>query len=148
MSAIEATTAGFKDMADGTLRLYFDVEPRNAGAALELFRERGRAAALAALLHSHELAKPQEWPALEPEKPKGGERAKWLGIRCNEEQFQRWICAQFPDVPIYGVINSEKAADIVRKVIDVESRAEIDNNPISRSRFDNMIRKPYMESQR
>jgi hypothetical protein len=51
MSAIEATfvkVAG--TLADGTLRLVVDVEPRNAQAAFALFNSPGTAMALAALV--------------------------------------------------------------------------------------------------
>lgn len=50
MSVIEATfvkVAG--TLADGTLRLVVDVEPRNAQAAFALFNSPGTAMALAAL---------------------------------------------------------------------------------------------------
>jgi hypothetical protein len=51
MSVIEATfvkVAG--TLADGTLRLVVDVEPRNAQAAFALFNSPGTAMALAALI--------------------------------------------------------------------------------------------------
>ena len=140
MSAIEATTAGFKDMADGTLRLFFDVEPRHADAALRLFRERGRAAALAALMHAHE--QPAE-PA--PEKPKGGERAKWVAMRCQEPEFQQWLKSEFPEQARYamGPTPETFAASIVRAVCGVESRAELDTDKYAPSRFEVLIRKRW-----
>ena len=147
MSAIEATTAGFKDMADGTVRFFFDVEPRHADDALRLFRERGRAAALAALLHAHEGT--QEWPQIEPEKPKGGERSKWVAMRCGDEKFHRWLSQQYPMFwDSRDGSDAVAAAEVVRRIVEVQSRAEIDTNEVARARFDALIRKPYMESQK
>lgn len=140
MSAIEATTAGFKDMADGTVRFFFDVEPRHAGPALELFRVRGIGAALAALKPEH-LRKP------EPEKPKGGERAKWVAMRCSEEAFQQWLSIRWPAcwVMATGPFGADRAASVIRSVCKVQSRAELDTDQTARARFDELIRRPWME---
>ena len=80
MSAIEATTAGVKDMADNTLRITLEFEPRHAKAAFELFGARGTPVAIAAL----KSAKAE--PA-----PKGGQLAQWVAMRCGEAAFQRWL---------------------------------------------------------
>ncbi len=143
MSAIEATTAGFKDMADGTLRLLFDVEPRHADEALRLFRERGRSAALAALMHAHE----QPAPEPKPEAPKGGERAKWAAIRCKDADFQRWLCNTFENEwnSVLGNTSEEIAASVVRSVCAVGSRIDFDIDKHAGIRFDVLIRKAWQE---
>ena len=46
---IKATTSGYKDMADGTLRLILDIEPNDARNAVQLFADRGTLVAIAAL---------------------------------------------------------------------------------------------------
>jgi hypothetical protein len=75
---IEAASAGVKDMADGSLRITFEFEPRHAAEAFALFGPRGRAVAVAALKDGSAAVKEPE-----PEKPKGGEWAKLAGIWCN-----------------------------------------------------------------
>lgn len=144
MSAIEATTAGFKDMADGTVRFFFDVEPRHADDALRLFRERGRSAALAALVHAHE----QPAPEPEAEKPKGGERARWVAMRCKEPNFQQWLFDKFTEYQdsfAGAATDDDAAASIVRAVCGIESRAELDSDKYAPHRFDVLIRKAWQE---
>ena len=46
---IKGTTSGYKDMADGTLRLIIDIEPNDARNAVQLFADRGTLVAIAAL---------------------------------------------------------------------------------------------------
>ena len=46
---IKGTTSGYKDMADGTLRLIIDIEPIWARDAVQLFADRGTLVAIAAL---------------------------------------------------------------------------------------------------
>ena len=46
---IKGTTSGYKDMADGTLRLILDIEPGDARTAVALFADRGTLVAIAAL---------------------------------------------------------------------------------------------------
>ena len=104
--------------------------------------------ALAALAEGYAAVK--EWPQIEPEKPKGGERAKWLGIRCQETNFWQFLLDSFPLYTRDCVfpVDKEWAAETVRRIVEVESRAEIDTNEVAMRRFENMIRKPYMESQK
>jgi hypothetical protein len=50
--AIQGATARISTLADGTLRLTVDIEPRDAQAAFRLFGSPGTAVALAALTTS------------------------------------------------------------------------------------------------
>lgn len=138
MSAIEATTAGVKDMADNTLRITLEFEPRHAKAAFELFGARGTPVAIAALQCA-------PFPVIE--QPKGGERAKWCGMRCQEPEFQRWIqeryLKEWEAAP--GATPATWAASVIRAVCSVESRAELDNDSAAAERFDRLIRRPYLE---
>lgn len=124
-------------MADGTLRLVVDVEPRFAVDAFRLFGAPGVPMALAAL----KAAEPQ------PEAPKGGALAQWVAMRCLDAHFQIWLHDRFPtqwdQAP--GKSESELAASVVRAVCAVDSRAELDNNPSAADLFHRLIRKPYME---
>ena len=75
MSAIPASSVSLKTMADGTLRISFDIEPIHAQDAFKLFAAPGTQAAIAALKAGTYL----EHPAA-PKKPKGGELARLAGI--------------------------------------------------------------------
>ena len=129
MSAIEATCAGFKDMADGTVRFFFDVEPRHAGDALTLFRARGTAAALAALKPIHQVAAPEPEPEPEPEPLKGGTLAQSAGIICGVSLFQdfAWHKGYFRS-PI-------GARALICEYCKVVSRRELDHVPKAAIRY-------------
>ena len=139
MSAIEASTVRIATMADSTLRLTLDIEPRFAQAAFQLFGLAGTPVALAAL----QVAKSEP----EPEYPKGGELARWCAIRCQESEFQLWLSIEFGLASRafsgLGISLDVRAANIIRSVLGIESRAEIDNSPQVRAEFDRLIRVPY-----
>jgi hypothetical protein len=113
MTAIEASSVRVSTLADGTLRLIVDIEPRHANEAFALFGAPGVSMALARLATATEK-KAQE----QPEKPVGGALSKWLGTQCSDPKFQQWL-----------EVGSEKqAADYVRRLCEVSSRALIDHH--------------------
>lgn len=59
MSVIQATSAGVKDMADGSLRITIEFDPRFAKDAFALFGARGTPVALAALTQQATIAHAQ-----------------------------------------------------------------------------------------
>jgi len=124
MTVIEASSVRVSTLVDGTLRVVCDVEPRNAQAAFTLFGSPGVALGIAALKNSQES----------PKKAIGGPLSQWVGIRCGEELFQEWA----------GAVDADMAARNVRAILEIESRAEIDNDPDVRERFERLIRVPYV----
>lgn len=144
MTAVEASSVGVKTMADGTLRLSVDIEPANAQAAFRLFGAPGTPLALARLKTKAEAAK-------EPEPPKGGAWSQWLAMRCGEPEFAAWL--RDLDVRHTRVIDQriaagslseeESAAVLARRICEVQSRAEIDNDPEAAQRFQERIRGPW-----
>jgi hypothetical protein len=139
MSAIEASTVRLQTMADGTLRIVCDIEPRHAQDGFRLFGAPGTPIALARLLTVVE----------KPEKPKGGEISKWLGMRCNELEFQLWLSDTYLEAceevthAFQAGSGADRAACVVRMICGVDSRADIDHNPEARERFERMIRGPW-----
>jgi hypothetical protein len=121
-------------MADGTLRLSLDIEPRHSQAAFALFGAPGTPMALAAL----KSAKAE--PA-----PKGGQLAQWVAMRCGEAAFQRWLQDTFPAQwqDAHGDAPAKWAASTVRAVCGIESRAELDNDEAAALRFHARIRRPF-----
>ncbi len=146
MTAIRAASMRCKTLADGTLRIELDIEPRDAQDAFRLFGSPGTAVALAAI-------KPD---APQQERPKGGAAAKWLGQMCNEAAFQMWVAETFEQLWRFAIRSTSVdppnlaalAADVVRDVCEVQSRAEIDNNPAAFQRFEERIRRPWLEATR
>ena len=141
MSALEASSVRVATMADGTLRLTLDIEPAQAQAAFALFGKPGQPVALAAI-----KTKAQQESA---ERAKGGEAAKWLGIRCGEVAFRQWLAESWPKqyADAIGRTENERAASVIRAVCGVESRADIDNDKFAAVRFDTLIRKPWQQYQ-
>ena len=134
MTVIESSSSSARTMADGTLRLTVDIEPRHSQAAFALFGAPGTPMALAAL----KSAKAE--PA-----PKGGPLAQWVAMRCGEAAFQRWLqdtySAQWQDA--HGDTPAKWAASTVRAVCGIESRAELDSNDAAAKRFHAVIRRPF-----
>lgn len=144
MSAIEASSVRVNTLADGTLRLTLDIEPRNALAAFTLFGAPGTPLALAAL-----RTQPEKPAKLE--KPKGPPlHSQWLAMRCGEYEFQCWVHARWSDhgKEIPAMPMADFIAEVVRRVLGVKSRSEIDTDPEAFKRFEDLIRKPWAEHNR
>jgi hypothetical protein len=140
MSIIEGAAMRCRTMADGSLRIEIEVEPRNAQAAFVLFGAPGRAVALAALKDgASAVAEP------EPEKPKGGQWAKLAGMWCNDPDF--WAFANGKTVRgiIWHVEDARTAKAFMRHACDMDSRVELDNDPQVLHAFNERIRHPFMK---
>lgn len=132
MTAIAASFHTYRLLADDTLRAQIDFEPRDKDAALSIFRRTGAPLAVAGLVPDQPQPEPQ---------PKGGELSKWVAMRCQEPEFQSWISEQAA-----GQIPPDKlAAVLVRALSEVQSRAEIDNDPAAQERFNARVRGPWMQ---
>lgn len=91
------------------------------------------------------------------DKPKGGPLARLAGQWCAMPSFHAWLLRTMPDlcrVAIEAMDNpgeltpkpdSDIAAEVVRRVCNVASRADIDHNAWARDRFEALIRRPFME---
>lgn len=130
MTAIAASSARCKTLADGTLQLTVNIELNDAIAAFGLFGSPGVPMALAALKVGH-AAKSDE-PA---DKPKGGTLAQSAGIICNEPEFQRFALAQG------HVESADGAAGLIRAVCYVASRAELDHDAKAATRYGRLMEK-------
>lgn len=140
MTAIEASSARCKTMADGTLQLTVNIEPRDAIKAFSMFSAPGTALAIAALVPEHaRQAEPEPAPI------KGGEIARWLGIRCGEDAFQAWLFETYWKQAAHatGDTPAKRAASVIRAVCGVESRREFDSDPDAADRFHRLIRSQW-----
>ncbi len=136
MSAIPASSVNLKTMADGTLRISFDIEPIHAQDAFKLFAAPGTQAAIAALKAGTYLEQQAQ-----PEKPKGGELARLAGIWCADPRFWAWAF-NYDEVELS---DEAQAATWIREFCAVESRADLDHNPQAAGIFHREIRIPFSE---
>lgn len=85
-----------------------------------------------------------EQPVQKPSaKHKGGFISRWLALRCADPAFWRFLCEAFPSADL--VWSEQGAADLVRVMCGVQSRAEIDHCPVAKDLFERLIRLPYMK---
>ena len=136
MTAIEAFFVRLKSMADGSLQITAEVDPRNAVAAFTLFASPGTPMALAALQTAKSTQAPQ---------PKGGEISHWVAMRCQETGFQKWLTDEFGECEESESMASSEAAAavIVRRVCGIKSRADLDGDEDAAARFHSLIRVPF-----
>lgn len=71
---------------------------------------------------------------------KGGALAKLAGIWCREPGFWDFLMHRTGE-PVYS---ESTAAAVVRKLCDVNSRAELDSVPKAEAHFHVRVRLPYM----
>lgn len=135
MSAIEASSVRVQTMADSTLRLTVDIEPRFANEAFQLFGKVGTPIALAALKSA----------TAQHETPKGGAFSQWAAMRCNEGPFCDWLAQRYPSEWAAAPQGKtpDTAAHVVRALCQVESRADIDNDLNAADNFRRLIMGPW-----
>lgn len=142
MSIIEASfvkVAG--TLADGTLRLVVDVEPRNAQAAFALFNSPGTPMALAALKPGYAAV------AAAPKEPaeRTGPLCREAVGYCQLPAFQQWIHAR---ADLQGEPSEQSAKDTILAWCNVESRKELDADGIAGEAFVKSIRVPFLKHMR
>ena len=141
MSAISGTRRSMKELVDGTIRVQIDIDPKHNADFHALFPRIDMPVALAPLVANFEQIKPARGvePTVDtPDKPKGGELAKWAGILSNDPVFWEW--ANETDGNDYSpIIGTIDAARYIREQCCVESRAELDHNPEAAKIFRHMM---------
>jgi hypothetical protein len=149
MTVIEGSSTRCKTLADGTLQITVSIEPRDAVRAFTLFGSPGVPMALAALKTAQE-------PAKEDDRPKGGVLSQWAAMRCNEVLFQRWLAQAYPIEWAHWLNKSARsvapkidptivAANVIRQLCGIESRAELDNDEVAAEKFNRLVRHPWQK---
>lgn len=81
------------------------------------------------------------------DRPKGGPLARLAGQMCQNPDFLDWFARH-----LFGSdgkkLGATEAANIMRAICRVSTRAELDHNKPAAERFHNEIRKPWVEYQR
>lgn len=146
VAAVSGTRRQIKELVDGTLRVQIDIEPIHKGAFLKLFPEIDVPVALAPLRAV--AIPPQQEP---PTTLKGGPLATLAGRWCNEAAFHAWLQNHQPvawnaakesvDGDEHGL--SGIAAQAIRMICGVHSRAQLDHDVHAKATFNRAIREPY-----
>lgn len=139
MSIIQASSAGIKDMADGSLRITFEFEPRHAKEAYSMFGARGTACAVAALtVVAATKAAQQEAIQAEPKTP-AGELCIMAATFCKSPLFWEWVSNSQNDCR-----TEAHAKDFILGVCVIGSRKDLDTDKYAATRFHTLIREPFM----
>ena len=133
MSAIPCASVSLKTMADGTLRISFDIEPMHAQDAFRLFAAPGTPAAIAAIQVGYAAATGDK--AATVEKPKGGPLAIEAAAMCRNPEYLRYA----------GLDSAEDAAADMRAALSIVSRSEIDASERVKADFIAYFRGPFMK---
>ncbi len=137
MNAIVATRRTYKELVDGTLRIQFDVEPKDKAAFLALFPNIDMPCALAPLIPGFEQAS----AGAEEKKPAGwkdlGPLCQSAIALCKDERFQKWIV--FIDGAPHEGTPEQHASNYIRVWCGVESRRDLDKKPEAMKKFVRMF---------
>jgi hypothetical protein len=146
-SVLQAASAGVKDMADGSLRITFEFEPRHAAEAFALFGPRGRAVAIAALRDGFAAVYGDDELPVEPVKPA---RKDTRGPLCREacdlcKMPDFWEYVRSQGVECRG---EPDATEYVHGFCGIGSRKDLDSNGEVAEYFRDGIRVPFIRWQR
>lgn len=148
MTALQAASAGVKDMADGSLRITIEFEPRYAKDAFALFGARGTQVAIAALKDGSFLDQPPVQTApITPNstelKPRAhmGDCCYRTVMWCAEPTF--WAFLNERNLSADTVTNAGEAAELVKFLCAIDSRKELDTDNEANKAWHRLIREPY-----
>lgn len=75
---------------------------------------------------------------------KGAALSRAAAMMCNGAEFQRWVVSRIGAAP-EGVSPSQHAAQFVRNVCGITSRAQLDHNAQAATLFHEAVRKPFLK---
>ena len=138
MRAISAAVAGFRVLADGTVRVTVDIEPKDRIEAMTLFGAPGQPLALAALQVGH--------AAVKDEPIKVGPLCREAVELCKLPAFQEWIALLTNDnTSEGGYMSEDRAKKSLCLYLQIDSRKELDRDDFVRDEFTQRIRMPFMK---
>ncbi|MGZ3235766.1 MAG: hypothetical protein ACXU8A_00150 [Burkholderiaceae bacterium] len=135
MSAILGTFVNIKTMADGTPRIVLDLQCTLADVA-SMGMIPGTPFGIARITNEASVT-PQ--PEVAEPKTKAGELCIMACNFCKDPEFWKWISATH-----YQCTLEETAKEFILEGCDVDSRKELDTDPIAAAHFHNEIRRPFL----
>jgi len=161
----EMQLAGWSESHTGGCKVTFWLQsPDDLQAFRALTVRKGNTAGqrfMAALVEIGDDEQPVE-PVIENpkiEKPKGGPLAKLAGMWCNDGEFLHFIRPVYdrlmggdgsgygdvtPDDDFGGMLE-KYCAHCIKVMCEIDSRAELDHNPVAAEKFHSLIRGPYQK---
>jgi len=146
----ETQFAGYADSSKGGPRITLRLADREA---LEAFigAEGQRFACVLVRIGEDEQPVPPPAPTpAKPPKPAPADKpdhalSKWAALRCADTEFWKFIEQQCEDdhIGLMTVRNKEDAAQWIRDVCEVKSRAEFDVDPAAAERFKARVMRPW-----
>lgn len=137
--AILGASGAIKTMADGSMRISIEIEPRHARDAFMLFGTPGTPVALARITPEAATAESRREQA-----PKGGQLCKLAAIWCGDPEFHAFLTHTMKWAKSYSEpVTAEVAANIIRETCGVASRAELDHDDAAAQRFHDNFRIPF-----
>jgi hypothetical protein len=133
--AVVGTRRTMKELVDGTIRVQIDIDPPHRAAFLKHFPEIDMAVVIAPMTPQAAVRE------MQPEVPKGGPLAQLAGRWCEDIGFRVWLADNFGN----AIADADAAAEAVREICGVKSRAEIDHKFDAREMFEDVIRIPYSQ---
>lgn len=150
-TAISGTRRAIRELADGTIRVQIDVDPQFRREFLALFPEINMPIAIAPLQ--------RDFDNEEKARAKGGELAKLAGRLCQNRDFQSYLAGKHGVTWVeasnklcnggyqdHAELSEAIAAESLRQILGIRSRAEIDSSDEASYVFQN-IRKAFLEFQ-
>lgn len=134
IQVISGTRRSMREMSDGTVRVQIDIDPRFRAQFFEMFGQIDMPVALAPLAADFEKREPQ------PEKPKGGELARMAGVLCQDVEFRVFMNAQG-----WHAGSDQEAAETIRQMCGVTTRADLDHDADAAYVFHRVIRGPWVK---
>lgn len=83
-------------------------------------------------------------PVSAPAAGKGAALSRAAAMMCNGAKFQRWVVSRIGAAPD-GVSASQHAAQYVRDICGITSRAQLDHDAQAASLFHEAVRKPFVK---
>lgn len=141
MSVIQASSAGVKDMADGSLRITLEFDPRHAKEAYSLFGARGTPCAVAALTKEATTTAARQETMKQETKEKPGDLCIMACSFCADPLFWQWINERHE----FACKEEADASRFIRELLSIDSRRKIDQFSSAANAFHNQIRKPFLD---
>lgn len=81
--------------------------------------------------------------ALKRKWPKGGAQSKRAARLCQDDDFREWVVTK--DASVKG--DPASLGEWMRKVCDLDTRAQLDHDPAALERFEQLIARPFLRAQ-
>lgn len=129
-----------KEMADGTIRVQIDIDPRCRSDFLTLFPNIDMPVAIAPLVPDFERGMVEEKPESEHKERASG---LWmLAVQwCKESEFWKWL----EETEAGYLVRCEDDATVaLKEICGIDSRRELNTDKAAIAAFNQCIRGPYM----